>query len=175
MFSKKRRPSKSALRVAYRYWPVGAEPRNRSGIGVPSPLDGYNAPYPPYRRLATSFPSIVPVNSQTVPPLSSPPCSLAPVSGAPLASCGATSRPLQSPFCLRPTTTCRQPRVLNRPPFGTLSRRRPATDGDHDGVPEPFRSAPIYRRDAIPPRSAPSLLNSDLPLIPPNLPPNLYL
>jgi hypothetical protein len=69
---------------------------------VPSPLDGYKAPYPPLNlRLATSFLLLYPSTHKRPP--SSPPCSLALVSGAPLASCGATSRPLQPPFCLRLT------------------------------------------------------------------------
>jgi hypothetical protein len=126
------------------------------GHGVPSPLDGYKAPYPPPTvALATSFPSIVPVNSQTVP----------------LPHRLARWPRFRAPYSLAAV-----------PPLGPfnhlflrLTHHIPATDGDHDGVPEPFRSAPIYRRDTISPRSAPSLLNSDLPLITPNLPPNLHL
>jgi hypothetical protein len=72
------------------------------GHGVSSPLDGYKATLsPPHLRLATSFLLLYPSTHKRPP--SSPPCSLAPVSGAPLASCGAASRPLQSPFCLRLT------------------------------------------------------------------------
>jgi hypothetical protein len=37
------------------------------GLGVPSPLDGYKAPYPPSPSSHDLFPSIVPVNSQTAP------------------------------------------------------------------------------------------------------------
>ena len=113
----------------------------------PRRFTGYKAPFPPNLRLATSFLSIVPVNSPNGPPpfltalLAGPGWPrLAPVSGAPLASCGAASKPLQSPFCLRLAHHVPQPRALIRPPFGTLSRRRPSTDGDHDGVPEPFQS-----------------------------------
>src|SRR6202044_766939 len=61
--------------------------------------------------------------------------------------------------------TCAGSLVLSFDPFVTLSRRRRATDGDHDGVPEHPRSAPVCRRHS--PRSAPSLFNRDLRLINP--------
>ena len=131
---------------------AGNPPPPGSGMASPRCFDGYKAPYPPHRRPRDLFPFYCTCQLTNGPP-PSPPCSLAP------------------PYSLAAV-----------PPLGPfnhlflrLTHHIPATDGDHDGVPEPFRSAPVYRRDTISPRSAPSLLNSDLPLITPNLPPNLHL
>ena len=78
------------------------ERSSRSGMASSRRLTGYKAPSPPPTFVSRPL-SFYCTRQLTNGPLSSPPCSLAPVSGAPLASCGATSRPLQSPFGLRLT------------------------------------------------------------------------
>ncbi len=87
----------------YRYWPTGAEAPETACSGTLLPDRAWR---PPRRLTAIKhlslplssrdlFPSIVPVTHKRPP--SSPPYSLAPVSAPPqLASCGATSKPLQS-------------------------------------------------------------------------------
>ena len=156
----------SALQ-ACRYWPTGAE-APETACGKRPPDRAWRLPRRltaikhPIRPISASRPlSFLLYPSPHKRPPSSPPYSLAPVSGAPLASCGATSRPLQSPLCLRltqhmPAASCSHSTTLRvgglQMTLATMVCLKPS------GRP------PVYRRDAIPPRSAPSLLNSDLPL-----------
>src|SRR5947209_6629422 len=116
----------------------------RSGMASPSPLDGYKAPYPPHLRLATSLLSIVPVTSQTAPLLTA--LLAGPGFGRPTRQLRCHFQAPSITSLSPPDPTHARSLVLS---FDHPSRRRPANDAGHDGVPETFRSAPRLptRRD----------------------------
>ena len=114
------------------------ERSSRSGMASPTPLDSYKSTLSPPLTFVSrplSFYYTRQLTNGLLP--SSPSCSLAPVSGAPTRQPRATSRPFQSPFCLR---------LTHHIPFDHLSARCRVgglqLTGDHDSVPEPFQSAP---------------------------------
>jgi hypothetical protein len=153
---------KSALRIAYRYWPVGAEAYENA-----PPDRGMASP----RRFDSAIKHLIPHFVPWPLPLLYPSLTNGPLLTALLDGPGfgrtyssTTFKPLQSlvsPPWPAPYSWP-QSHALIRPSIVTLSRRRLATDVDVDDVPEPTGQRPPA--DAIPLASPHCSCNATWPI-----------